>query len=35
MTDIPCQYERDIHVQARAFLTALAEIDALEVLEDE
>ncbi len=35
MTDVPCQYERDIHTQARALITALAEIDALEVLEDE
>ena len=34
MTDIPCQYERDIHAQARALIAALAEIDALEVLED-
>lgn len=34
MTDMPCQYERDIHAQARALLMALAEIDALEVLED-
>lgn len=35
MTDIPCQYERDIHAQARALIAVLAEIDALEVLEDE
>lgn len=34
MTDIPCKYERDIHAQARALIAALAEIDALEVLED-
>ena len=34
MTDIPCQYERDINAQARALIAALAEIDALEVLSD-
>lgn len=34
MTDMPCQYERDIHAQARALIAALAEIDALEVLEN-
>jgi len=34
MTDIPCKYERNIHAQARALLMALAEIEALEVLED-
>lgn len=35
MTDISCQFERDIHDQARTLILALAEIDALEVLEDE
>lgn len=34
MTDIPCPYERDVHAQAKLLIHALAEIDALEVLED-